>query len=144
MSWKDELEGPKWLPNLNDAEAAHGIPADLLARIAYQESHFIPTIIDGTRASPAGALGMMQLMPQFFQTVRRPVPFSDVDTNDQIEEAAAFLAGLYHSTKQWPLAVAAYNAGLGNVEKYAGIPPFEETETYVTQVLADVPSIGEA
>lgn len=144
MTWKDELEGPKWLSALGTAEGTYGLPTDLLARIAYQESHFRPEIIDGTLASPAGALGMMQLMPQYFSSVRVPIPFSFDDTSAQIEEAAKFLASLQGSTHNWSLTVAAYNAGLGNVEKYGGIPPFPETEDYVREILADVTAAGVA
>lgn len=139
MSWKDQGEGPRWVPVLNQAEESYGIPTDLLARVAYQESSFRPEVIDGTTASPAGALGIMQLMPQFFPVVKGPVPFSPEETEQQIDEAARYLASLFESTHDWKLALAAYNAGLGNVRKYNGIPPFAETQNYVAQITADVP-----
>jgi soluble lytic murein transglycosylase-like protein len=139
MSWEDEGQGPVWVPVLHVAENTYGLPTDLLARIAYEESSFIEEIIRGTRASSAGALGMMQLMPQFFPTVRVPIPFTDTDVGNQIAEAARLLVSLHHSTNDWVLSIAAYNAGLGNVEKYKGIPPFPETEKYVADITADVP-----
>jgi soluble lytic murein transglycosylase-like protein len=92
--------------------------------------------------SPAGALGIMQLMPKFFTSVRVARPYTDNDVGNQIEEAAHFLAGLVKATGDWDLAIAAYNAGLGNVQKYGGVPPFRETQDYVAQVTADVPSLA--
>ena len=68
--WKSAGSGPEWVPVLNAAEQQFGIPTDLLARVAYQESRFREDIIRGTKASGAGALGMMQLMPQYFQIGR--------------------------------------------------------------------------
>jgi soluble lytic murein transglycosylase-like protein len=138
-SWKLVGSGATWVPALNEAETAHGIPTDLLARMAYQESHFRDSIIRGTVVSSAGALGILQMLPQYFTSVRAPRPYTDTDVLAQIEEAAGQLVSLHESTGSWPLAIAAYNAGLGNVQKYGGIPPFSETQTYVAQVLADVP-----
>src|SRR5215469_9588016 len=109
MSWQDEMEGPTWMPYLNEAEDAVGLPQNLLARIAYQESHFRHEIITGLLASPAGALGIMQLMPKFFTSVNVPRPYDTDDVIEQITEAAHFLAGLYKSTHDWSLAIAAYN-----------------------------------
>lgn len=140
--WHTEEQGPVWVPILNMTENRVGLPVDLLARIAYQESHFRESIIRGTYPSAVGALGIMQLMPKFFTSVSvAQIPYSDADVTNQIDEAAHFLAGLFHSTQDWDLAIAAYNAGLGNVRKYGGIPPFKETQDYVAQVTADVPSL---
>lgn len=137
--WKNTGSGSTWVPVLNTAEQAHGIPTDLLARVAYEESHFREDVIRGTKVSPAGALGLMQMEPAYFTSVRVPIPFTDGDVMTQIDEAATQLASLFASTGSWPLALAAYNAGLGNVQKYGGIPPFTETQNYVAQILADVP-----
>lgn len=142
MSWKDELEGPKWLPVLNMAEESYQLPHDLLARMAYQECSFKPRVIDGTQASPAGALGMMQLMPEYFFSVRVPTPFSPEDTGSQIEEAAQFVANLYTQTHNWQLTVAAYNAGLGAVQRFGAVPPYEETQNYVKEIFADLPEVA--
>lgn len=140
-SWKNVAQGSTWVPVLNAAEQQYGLPQDLLARVAYQESHFRESIIRGTQASPAGALGIMQLMPEYFSTVRVPIPFSDSDVRAQIDQAAGQLQSLYGEFGDWQLALAAYNAGAGNVRKYGGIPPFTETQNYVAQITADVPAI---
>lgn len=144
VGWKNVDDGPKWVPYLNMAETQFNIPTDLLARIAYQESHFRPDIISGSKVSSVGALGLMQMMPQYFKSVNVPRPYTDQDTLNQINEAAGQLSSLYNSTGSWQLAVAAYNAGLGNVRKYGGIPPFPETQTYVADITADVPAIANA
>lgn len=142
--WRNVGQGPRWLPVLNAAEDAYGIPRDLLARIAYQESRFRQSIIDGTQASPAGALGLMQLMPQYFTTVQVPRPFSDTDTQAQIGEGAHQLVNLYNHYQDWGLALAGYNDGQGNVDAYvAGTRALpQETLNYVSGVLADVPLNG--
>lgn len=140
--WRNVNDGPKWTPILDSIGRSYNLPDNLLARVAYQESHFRDDIIRGTHASPAGALGMMQMMPQFFSSVTTPRPFNDTDVRAQILEAASYLAQLYRQFKTWPLALAAYNAGPGNVNKYGGIPPFPETQSYVAMIRADVPNLA--
>jgi soluble lytic murein transglycosylase-like protein len=139
--WQSVNDGPVWVPVINQTESAYGIPANLLARQAYQESHFRPAIITGAQPSTAGALGILQLMPQYFATVRVPVPFSTSDTQAQITEAGQEMARLYHAFADWGLALAAYNDGEQNVKDYlAGVRALpQETQNYVAQVLADVP-----
>lgn len=146
--WKNVKDGPTWVPVLNAAEQQYGIPTDLLARIAYQESHFRPEIIDGSKASSAGALGLMQLIPganskgvEYYPSVNVPRPFTADDTRAQIQEAAQFLASLMNRYNDWALAVAAYNDGPKNIDQYvAGTRPLPpETSSYVADVLADVP-----
>jgi len=142
-AWMASTNARKWAATLQSTEDYYGIPAGLLARIAYQESHFIQSIIDGTRPSPAGALGVMQLMPQYFSSVQRPVPFSDADTTDQINQAADFLVSLYHHFQDWTPAVAAYNAGQTAIDQVlAGSRALpSETAQYIAQVSADLPQV---
>lgn len=139
-AWKRGGNADKWLPVLNAAEDSYGIPRDLLARIAYQESGWQNDIIAGLTPSSAGALGLMQLMPGYFDTVRVPVPFSDEDTMAQIDQAAGQLRTLYTHFQSWPLAVAAYNAGQSTVDNYvAGTGSLlAQTQDYVSNILADV------
>lgn len=142
-AWMSSENAKKWATALSNAESDFDIPTGLLARIAYQESHFRQGIIDGTQASPAGALGMMQLMPQYFASVQRTVPFTDNDTQDQITEAAGFLSQLYDHYQNWTDVVAAYNAGQGTVDGViAGkrlLPA--ETATYIANIAADLPGV---
>lgn len=144
VGWKNVGSASDWLAALAAAEQQYSLPTDLLARVAYQESHFREDIIRGLRASPAGALGMMQLEPAYYMSVNVPVPFSDSDVQAQIEDAAKEFVHLYQRFSDWKLAVAAYNAGEGNVHKYGGVPPFTETQKYVADILADVPALGVA
>jgi soluble lytic murein transglycosylase-like protein len=109
-----------------------GVDPDLLSSIAWVESH------DCDRAvSPAGAAGLMQLMPE---------TAAEFGVNDRFDPAqsvlggAKFLADLERSANGYrslTLAeiLAAYNAGAGAVERYGGVPPYEETRAYVRDVL---------
>jgi soluble lytic murein transglycosylase-like protein len=130
--WKQVTNAAKYLPMLAATEKRYGIPPDLLARIAYQESHFRDDIVSGQKISSAGATGIMQLVPKWHPTV------NPLDVPAAIDYAGNYLRQLYAQFKSWPLAVAAYNAGPGNVQKYKGIPPFTETQNYVSQVFGDL------
>jgi soluble lytic murein transglycosylase-like protein len=136
--WQDVGEGPTYVPYLNQTEQQYGIPTNLLARIAYQESHFRADIISGATVSPAGAVGIMQLEPQYFPGAGQN-PMTDIGT------AGAYLAKLYTEFGDWQVATAAYNDGPGNLAKYeAGtlttLPL--ETQNYVADIFADVPVQG--
>jgi SLT domain-containing protein len=110
----------------------HGLDPDLLSAIARVESD------DCSKAvSPAGAAGLMQLMPQ---TAAR---FGVNDVFDPVQNAlgaARFIDHLEHSRADGdvmtlPELLAAYNAGEGAVARYGGIPPYQETREYVRRVL---------
>lgn len=139
-AWKRGGNASKWLPVLNQTEDNYGIPHDLLARVAYQESGWREDVISGTTPSSAGALGLMQLMPAYFDTARAPVPFTDADTFDQIQQAAGQLVKLYNHFQDWPLALAAYNAGQDTVDHYvAGTGTLlAQTHDYVSSILNDI------
>jgi soluble lytic murein transglycosylase-like protein len=140
--WQTVNDGPIWIPVINTTENQFGIPPNLLARMAYQESRFRTDVISGTTTSPAGALGILQLMPQFFSTVQGPIPFQRSDTVAQITQAAQQLTALYAHFGDWALALAGYNDGQANVDAYlAGNRALPmETSQYVSQILTDVPA----
>lgn len=138
--WQNAGDGPTWVPVLNAAEVQYGLPTNLLAALAFQESSFIPSVIDGTHASSAGALGMMQLMPQYYASVQVPIPFSTQDVQDQISDAANTLVNNYSTLGSWPLALAAYNAGVSAVQNAGGIPNNGQTPAYVAAILANAPA----
>jgi len=123
---------------LSAAEIQYGIPTDLLARQAYEESRFRPDIIDGSTPSSAGALGLMQFMP----ATAAQLGINPLDPQQAVNGAAQYLVSLYHMFGTWTLALAAYNAGEGNVKKYGGIPPFPQTQGYVADILGDVNAEG--
>lgn len=139
--WKSVGQAAQWLPDLNAAEIQYGIPTDLLARIAYTESRFRSDIISGAKASSAGALGLMQLEPEYFASVRVPRPFTIADVQAQIQDAADDLVTNYNALGNWPQAIAAYNAGLTTIQKgNASAANKAGTAAYVAAILADVPA----
>jgi soluble lytic murein transglycosylase-like protein len=135
-----------WAATIAAAEAANGLPSGLLAAIGYQESGYQSAVIDGTQPSSAGALGMMQLMPQFFTSVRESIPFTPSAISAQISQAAQQLATLYQQFGNWQTAVAAYNAGAGTVQNAlaSGQAFPAETQAYLANVSSYVPSIAAA
>lgn len=121
------------------AESQYGIPTDLLARQGYEESKFRPDIISGATQSSAGAQGIMQFEPATAAQYGVTNPF---DPSIAIPGAARYMAYLYNKFGSWSLALAAYDAGEGNVQTAGGIPPFPETQNYVSEILADVNAEG--
>lgn len=107
-----------------------GVPVDLFLRLVNQESGFQPNV-----TSPAGAHGLAQLMPGTASDL-------GVDINDPVQNLTGGAMYLRRQLDRFgtpELALAAYNAGPGNVQKYGGIPPFEETQNYVRSILGGAP-----
>lgn len=148
--WQFVGDGPIWMPALNAAEDRFGIPANLLARVAYEESTFRPGVINGVIPSSVGALGLMQLMPQFFASVRAEIPFSTINTRAQIAQSGELLSSLHQRFSDWQVALAAYNWGGGNVhheyakdaDKYILVDMPDQTQKYVKEIIGDVPLMG--
>ena len=110
------------------AAAKYGVDPALLAALVKQESNFNPRARSG-----AGAKGLTQLM----DATARGLGVTDAfDPSQSLDAGAKFLGGLlkqFHGNES--LALAAYNAGPGAVQKYGGIPPYQETQRYVPKVL---------
>ena len=110
----------------SEAQRYHVDPA-LVRAVIHAESAFKP----GAR-SEKGALGLMQLMPD---TARDMGVANPLSPEDNIRGGVRYLAWLLEKNSgNTTLATAAYNAGPGAVERYNGIPPYEETQTYVKRV----------
>lgn len=126
-----ELQVPSQLAPLFDAAAQqYGIPASLLAAVAKQESGF-----DTNAVSSAGAEGLMQLMP----ATASGLGVNPFDPSQAVDGAAQLLSGyLQQYGGSVPLALAAYNAGPGAVSEYGGVPPYPETQSYVSDILASL------
>ncbi len=114
---------------IREASEAHGVDAALIRAVMRTESSFDPFVV-----SPAGAQGLMQLMP----TLAEEMGVTDVfDPRQNIMGGAKYLRQLLDATGgNVPLALASYNAGPGTVARYKGIPPFKETREYVKKITA--------
>lgn len=108
------------------AASKHGVPATLLAAVAKQESGY-----DATAVSPAGARGLMQIMPGTAQGLG----VDPMQPAQAVDGAARLLKDLIDRFGRVDHALAAYNAGPGAVIRYGGIPPYPETQRYVPAVL---------
>ncbi len=108
------------------AASRHNLEFGLVKAVIHTESGFDPQ----ARSGP-GAQGLMQLMPA---TARRYRVADVWDPAQNIEAGSRHLRYLLNRYGALPLALAAYNAGEGNVDKYGGIPPFPETQDYVQRV----------
>ncbi|MEU4221353.1 transglycosylase SLT domain-containing protein [Actinoplanes sp. NPDC026623] len=116
------------------AGAKYDVSPKLLAAVAKVESGYNPKAV-----SPAGAQGLMQLMPG---TARGLGVNDSFDPRQAINGAAKLLSSHLKEFKSLPLALAAYNAGGGSVHKYGGIPPFSETQAYVPKVQKALAALG--
>ena len=105
-----------------NAARQHGVPEDLFLRLVQQESGWNPNA-----RSNKGALGLAQLMPQ----TAAALGVDPYDVGQNLEGGARYLATQYRKFGTWRLALAAYNAGPGAVERYGGVPPYAETQNYV-------------
>lgn len=113
---------------IDEAARLYQLPEPFLRAIMHVESDFNSMVV-----SRAGAMGLMQLMPTTAQSMGVADPF---DARQNILGGARYLRILANRfSGDLVLTVAAYNAGEGAVEKYNGIPPYEETQRYVRRVL---------
>jgi hypothetical protein len=106
-------------------ERTYQLPAGLLAAVAQTESGGNIGAV-----SPAGAQGLMQLMPG----TASGLGVNPWDPAQAVQGAAQLLSGYLNRYGSVPLALAAYNAGPGAVDQYGGVPPYRETQNYVAKI----------
>jgi peptidoglycan DL-endopeptidase CwlO len=109
------------------ATERYDLPAGLLSAVAKVESGY-----NASAVSPAGAGGLMQLMPG----TARELGVDRFDPAQAVDGAARLLRDHLRTFGSLPLALAAYNAGPGAVRRHDGIPPYKETQNYVRKVSA--------
>ena len=119
--------GP-FVQEIKDADERYGVPMKLVSAVIRAESGF-----NARAVSPKGARGLMQLMPTTAATLGVRNSF---DPRENIDGGVRHLRSLIDRfPNRLPLALAAYNAGEKAVVQYNGIPPYPETQDYVTKVL---------
>ncbi len=115
---------------INKAAARHGLPADLIHAVASMESGY-----QQKARSSQGAIGVMQLMP----STARYLGADPSDAAQNIDAGTRLLRTLLlkyeGNPNQLALALAAYNAGPGAVDRFGGVPPYVETRRYVDKVI---------
>ncbi len=111
------------------------LPIEMIFRLINQESEFCPQAL-----SPKGAYGYLQLMPGTYWMYHQ-ILFGDAFIEDHNPYKNIFI-GIYYLSKlygiwnDWPLALASYNAGIGKVRYYQGIPPYRETRNFINIILS--------
>jgi len=113
---------------VNEAARENNLDPRLVNAVIEQESGFNPNAV-----SEAGALGLMQLMPN---TARHLGVKDPLNPHENVRAGTKYLSSLLNRYQgNVVLALSAYNAGPANVDKYQGVPPFEETKNYVRKII---------
>lgn len=120
-SYRGKYTGP-YLQMAREAARRNGVPEDLFLRLIQQESGW-----KATAKSHKGAYGLAQLMP----ATAKDLGVDRTDPYENLDGGARYLRQQYDRFKTWRLALAAYNAGPGAVQKHNGVPPYKETQEYV-------------
>lgn len=113
--------GP-YIAHARAAARTHGVPEDLFLKLVHQESRW-----NDRAESHKGAFGLAQLMP----ATAAKLGVDHTDPMQNLDGGARYLKMMHDRFGSWRLALAAYNAGPGAVEKHGGVPPYKETENYV-------------
>jgi len=112
---------------IRESSVRHAVPAQIVEAVAWQESRF-----NHAAVSSKGARGVMQLLP----TTASDLGVDPSDLRSNIDGGAAYLAQQLRRFGDVKLALAAYNAGPKAVERWGGVPPYAETQSYVRAIMA--------
>lgn len=122
---------------LGQLSKQHGVPVPMILAVIMQESGGNPNARSGV-----GAMGLMQLMPG---TARDLGVGNPGDPKQNVAGGVKYLGQMLKMFKgDMTKALAAYNAGPGNVRKHGGVPPFKETRQYVANITASMPNAASA
>ena len=123
---------------IDEAAWRHGLPPAIVHAVAQSESAYNQKAV-----SPVGAIGVMQVMPY----TAAALGANPRDEAENIDAGTRYLREMLvkfqHHPDQVALAVAAYNAGPGAVQRYQGVPPYSETRTYVRRVIGKYEKMAE-
>lgn len=118
----------KYDATISRVSKKYNVPESLIHSVIKAESGY-----DEKAKSGVGALGLMQLMPATAASLGVKNP---LNATENIEGGVKYLSQMItRYDGNVTLALAAYNAGPGNVDKYGGVPPFEETQNYIKKIL---------
>lgn len=118
----------KLQPIIHDVAKENNVDPRLINAVIEKESNYNPYAV-----SSAGACGLMQLMPETARGLGVKNPLNPIEN---IRAGTKYLSSLLNRYQgNVVLALSAYNAGPANVDKYGGVPPFEETRNYVGEVM---------
>jgi soluble lytic murein transglycosylase-like protein len=126
---------------IEEGASANSVPVSILAWLLWKESRYNPVIIDGTKRSRVGAMGIAQFMPATAVDELGSVEAA-LNPSLAIHGAARYLAKLYRSAGTWEGALAAYNWGIGNVTRKGLAAAPAETVDYYTTIMSKAGMAG--